>query len=408
MTLHGYVNFTGAPINESGNTDYNLLKSIENGASLYYVLSYRNSTLMKQDGRWSKYYSIRFDIWFDEMIKQYKEVNAAIGDLQTSLITDHEFLIGERVPDAKEILENEELLSQAIYEAVAKAMDKAKDDKLGEYRQRLELYQKLKEHDKKLKGLNATQRAEYLETEFAELTEEKRAEVAKAYAAGKDYKSFEMKTGLKVGVLPDLEKLYASIEAFTGKALTEEQKDEIYFIIAEKITVFDVEEKLLSIINDGRIKSEKISLTKDKLYKIDRLIVDGATEKEMKAVLAGIINEDIMEELRVDEATVAKIAEALSDCIFHGDEDVYAENVEIIYDFNKTNSEATDRKNYVSTAYTLDDERLVMVTYSDAYKGGEEVNEVRFILNYNIFSVKVTLDGTTYEIPSYGYVRIEK
>jgi molecular chaperone HtpG len=37
-----------------------------------------------------------------------------------------------------------------------------------------------------------------------------------------------------------------------------------------------------------------------------------------------------------------------------------------------------------------------------------EVNEVRFILNYNIFSVKVTLDGTTYEIPSYGYVRIEK
>ncbi len=408
MTLHGYVNFTGAPINESGNTDYNLLKSIENGAALYYMLSYRNSTLMKQDGRWSRYYSIRFDIWFDEMISQYKEINAAIGDLQTSLIVNHEFLIGERIPDAKEVLANEELLSEAIYVAVAKAIDKAKDDKLGEYRQKLELYQKLKEHDAKLKSMTSAQRIEYLVTEFAELSDAKRDEVAKAYASGKDYKSFEMKTGLKVGVLPNLEKIYASIEAFAGKALTEEQKNEIYLVIADKITVFDVETKVLDIINGERIRSEKISLTREKLYQIDKLIVEGASEEEMKAVLADIINEGIIEELRVDEATVAEIASALSDCIFHGDEDVYAEEVDIIYDFNRTTSDANDRENYVSTAYTLDDERLVMVTYSDAYKGADEVKEVRFILNYNIFGVKVIMDGITYEIPSYGYVRIDK
>ena len=405
-TLHGYINFAGTPLNESGNTDYNLLKTIENGASLYYLLSYRNSTLMKQDGRWSQYYSIRFDIWFDEMVRQYKEMNEAIGDLQTSVIVAHDFLIGERIPDSEEVIRNDEILSQAIYTAVAEAIDEVKNNRLGEYRVRLELYQKLKKHDDKLKSLAGEELNAYLAENFSECTEEKLAEIASAYAGGKDCEAFLMKTGMKVGVDVDLDAIYASIEEFIGKALTEAQKNEIYVVIADKICVFDIEDKVLEIINGDRIKAEQISLTREKLYQIVKLVVDGADYETLNSKLGDIINFEIKEELLVDDATIAEIATALSDCIFNGDEDVVCDSVEIEYNFNITDSKATDGENYVSTAYTLDDERIVMVTYSNATKTSAETKNVSFVLNYNIFDVKVNIDGTVYEIPSYGYVRI--
>ena len=406
-TLHGYLNFAGSPLNESGNTDYNFLKTIENGASLYYLLSYRNSTLMKQDGRWSQYYSIRFDIWFDEMVRQYKEMNEAIGDLQTSVIVAHDFLIGERVPDGDEIIKNDEILSQAIYTAVAEAIDGVKNDRLGEYRVRLELYQKLKKHDDKLKALAGEELNAYLAENFSECTEEKLAEIASAYANGKDCEAFIMKTGLKVGVDVDLDAIYASIEEFIGKKLTDAQKNEIYVVIADKICIFDVEDKVLEIINSDRIRAEQISLTREKLYQIDKLIVDGASYETLKSELGEIINFEIKEELLVSDAKIDEIAKALADCIFNGDEDVVCDSVEIEYNFNVTDSKATDGEDYVSTAYTLNDERIVMVTYSDATKTSAETKRVSFVLNYNIFGVKVNIDGTVYEIPSYGYVRID-
>ena len=48
----------------------------------------------------SKYYSVAFDIWLDDVVKYYNELNDAIADCQTSLITGHEFLVGERVTES--------------------------------------------------------------------------------------------------------------------------------------------------------------------------------------------------------------------------------------------------------------------------------------------------------------------
>ena len=48
-----------------------------------------------------------------------------------------------------------------------------------------------------------------------------------------------------------------------------------------------------------------------------------------------------------------------------------------------------------------------MVTYSNASANSPETKNVSFILNYNIFDVKVNVGGVIYEIPSYGYVRID-
>lgn len=66
-----------------------------------------------------------------------------------------------------------------------------------------------------------------------------------------------------------------------------------------------------------------------------------------------------------------------------------------------TNSFATD-KDYQFTDYTIDNGNVVMVTYK---KGNETV---RFLLNYNLYSVKITLaDGEVYVLDNYGFVKID-
>ncbi|MBQ2863276.1 MAG: hypothetical protein IJE84_03790, partial [Clostridia bacterium] len=102
VVIHGSINFTGSPINMEGDMDYALLKAIENGASLYFILSYDNTELLKEDVTLSQYYSVRYDIWKEDVIKIYEKLNNAIGDLQDQLIVGHEFLDASRVPDADE------------------------------------------------------------------------------------------------------------------------------------------------------------------------------------------------------------------------------------------------------------------------------------------------------------------
>ena len=102
VVIHGSVNFTGSPINMEGEMDYALLKAIEIGASLYFLLSYENTELLKEDVPLSQYYSVRYDIWKEDVIKIYERLNSAISDLQDQLIVDHQFLDGSRVPDADE------------------------------------------------------------------------------------------------------------------------------------------------------------------------------------------------------------------------------------------------------------------------------------------------------------------
>lgn len=106
VVLHGYMNFTGTPLNMEGNVEYAKLKAIENGASIYFTLSYDNTELLKEDKRLNQYYSIRYDIWYDDVVEIYNEMNYLLKDVKDKLIIDHAFLSGMRVPDADE-LEND-------------------------------------------------------------------------------------------------------------------------------------------------------------------------------------------------------------------------------------------------------------------------------------------------------------
>ena len=73
MVLHGYVNYAGAALNYSGSPQYDILRAIENGASLYYLLCYQNTNYMKDDEGLSKYYGVNYETWFEKIVEQYDE-----------------------------------------------------------------------------------------------------------------------------------------------------------------------------------------------------------------------------------------------------------------------------------------------------------------------------------------------
>ncbi len=112
IVLHGYVQLSGEATNMEGNLDYALLKSLENGAALKFILSYRNTETLKEYETLSKYFSVNYEIWYDEgqgdLVSMYKELNDLMKDLQTKEIIGHEFIDGIRVPDDDELIADAE------------------------------------------------------------------------------------------------------------------------------------------------------------------------------------------------------------------------------------------------------------------------------------------------------------
>jgi len=104
LVYHGYIVFAGSPTNMAGDIKYETLKIIENGATLYMMLSYQNVELLKEDRVLSKYYAISYDIWKEHLLTKYDEnnnvvseglydkLNNALADVQTSRIENHLFI----------------------------------------------------------------------------------------------------------------------------------------------------------------------------------------------------------------------------------------------------------------------------------------------------------------------------
>lgn len=103
MVLHGYMNYAGGVINEEGDVKYEVLKSLENGAALYFLLSYQNTSEIKTayDMAVNENYSVAFQTWKDDVICYYNMLNDAVKSLQTATITDHSFVTAYRLDSAK-------------------------------------------------------------------------------------------------------------------------------------------------------------------------------------------------------------------------------------------------------------------------------------------------------------------
>ena len=128
MVLHGYVSYSGSAINMEGDVQYAILKSIENGASLYFTLCYDNTSALKESDEYNKDYSVSYDIWKDDLVKYYTTVNELLADLQTLSIVDHGFVPAVRTITAEEAEPTEEEL-QAQKEAEEAAKLEAERDK---------------------------------------------------------------------------------------------------------------------------------------------------------------------------------------------------------------------------------------------------------------------------------------
>ena len=92
MVLHGYKNFAGTAINLDGDYEKSVLKAIENGASPYFILSYQqaNTSELKSFIDFSKYYSIRYNIWLDDLVDTYNKLNGALSSVKYETITAHD------------------------------------------------------------------------------------------------------------------------------------------------------------------------------------------------------------------------------------------------------------------------------------------------------------------------------
>jgi hypothetical protein len=94
MVLHGYKEYSGTAINLAGDYQYTLLKTIENGASPYFVIALDNNAELKQKNEiyLAKYYSVRYNIWYNDMVNTYKTLNDTLKDLKYTSIVKHEFI----------------------------------------------------------------------------------------------------------------------------------------------------------------------------------------------------------------------------------------------------------------------------------------------------------------------------
>ncbi len=139
MVLHGYIKTAGTALNMEGDIETALLRAIENGSSLYFIMSYRNTEMLKEDKAYSTYYSVGYDTWKEDAVKYYNTLNDNLSDLQTKLIVDHEFINAARIPDEDEV-EADEILAKL--EAEIAQAEKEQAENLAELQAKREQFRK--------------------------------------------------------------------------------------------------------------------------------------------------------------------------------------------------------------------------------------------------------------------------
>ena len=316
MVLHGYISYAGTPLNYTGSIDYNILHSIENGASLYYILCMQNSNYLKEDEKLSKYYGVDYKNWFDSIVESQERLNGAIGDLQKFQIVDHQALKAERVPNSSERIEDLENLLTEYAEQADKMISEAVGIKLAEMR-------------------------------------------ADSSYIGK---------GLCVEIdRNDLISAACDKFKYAGETITDEMLSEYGFIamidsLVAKYSVMYPEK-------DGAVKITFNSKGCD-------LNGDGAYTNESTDVLFDYTSK-------------------------------YSCNTDSVANANGYYDEVTNPDGYVATDYTCDNGNVVMVVYKDTNAKSKTYGKtVVFLINYNSYDVKITIDKTIDSSLDVGETRV--
>ena len=88
LALHGYVNYTGMPLNICGDTQEELLVSAEYGAGLSFTLM-QETAFALQKTLYTQYYGSDYAAWHDRMMEIYNRYNTELGHTFNQEMTDH-------------------------------------------------------------------------------------------------------------------------------------------------------------------------------------------------------------------------------------------------------------------------------------------------------------------------------
>ncbi len=390
IVLHGYVQIAGTPINMEGNTNYALLKAIESGAGINFLLSYRNTENLKDDEYLSKYYSVRYDIWFDDVVGLYNELNALLADVQTSVIVDHQFVDGIRVPDDDELAADAAAEIEAALKAEAERLAAAvESERISLMNARLNIQ----------KGYSSlTESVAALENAISKL---------KIDSTGAEYKVLIDQYISDYNT--ESEKL-AVLTAELDELLAAETPDEE--AIAAKQAEVDAQTKLAntkkSAINLCYYNTLLFTSNAVKAYDTLDAMAVAAEEGYELLVADGTANEALLAELkRMSDAIVAeydKIAHQREEIIAYADEmfskvEGVLEGAKKYEDTATTDGSAaqdvTETEEIIPAKYRSDDNMIVYVEYE---------NGKAFLLNFNNYDVKAEFNGVVYAIDAYGYL----
>lgn len=89
IALHGLVDYTGNAVNLAEDYERNFLKSVENGAGLYYVFMDADSSEL-QEGLYTQYYACNYSDWKGDALAMYKRFSKELGDTYNQFIVKHE------------------------------------------------------------------------------------------------------------------------------------------------------------------------------------------------------------------------------------------------------------------------------------------------------------------------------
>lgn len=441
--LHGYMQFAGTPLNEESDTARAILKAIENGAGMYFVLSYQNTNELKEDFQLSQNYSVRYDIWVNDMIEYYHELNNLLKDVQTDVIIDHDFWTGERVLDSDELAQD---IANRLEQAAREEDDKQaniENDKIVEVADAwynatnvdVILQTQLNEMNivagSILGAYNSlTAKVDALETMIEETvqfiydTEAKlKEEEANLTEEDDPINTDPFEDDAVKKKIARLTGEINTIRILTTDILVADAKLEmIYANICEDINIIEtaseiirnaenlsdaVKEKLLAKMQEyntgvaqyeGRAK-EYLELFKD--YTSET--TDTGAPNPAYAAKIALDSLEVIYDLEGDnDPHVAQLYKYCAVQLF--DMDSILQGVE---DGLKGDSEEEETDDEVNKYY-VDNKQIVVVTYGDRDPDTfQKVASKAFILNYNNFAVRVDYAGSTYTIPSYGYVVLE-
>jgi hypothetical protein len=88
IAIHGLVSYSAEPGNLQDESRNGFLKSIEYGAAPAYLLTYKDSSLLKDSfTKWI--YSSQYREWLNTVVKEYQLMDEALGDVRNRFIVNH-------------------------------------------------------------------------------------------------------------------------------------------------------------------------------------------------------------------------------------------------------------------------------------------------------------------------------